>query len=151
MRPRKFFFLSLLFHTSTTVVHLFSTFSSTISLFDTQFLHLSTLPTVINFTRCNQFPTEIDSCCYGSDYVLQRTSCQLHFLVLTAFLNVIPVTYSFVPTNSEWIRVGFLSFFRSNRRRAIRVGLSTVLSSDSCYQNILVLAAWINFKVGTPI
>ena len=89
------------FHISTTVVHLFSTFLSDISLFDIEFLHLSTLPTVITFKRCNQFPTEIDSCCYGSDYVLPRNSCQLHFLVLTAFLNVIPVSYYFVPTTSE--------------------------------------------------
>ena len=48
---------------------------------------------VINFKRCNQFLIEIDSCCYGSDYVLPRNSCQLHFLVLTAFLNVIPVSH----------------------------------------------------------
>ena len=110
VRRRKFFFLSLLFHTSTTVVHLFSTSSFDISLFDTQFLHLSTLPTVINFKRCNQFPTEIDSCCYGSDYVLQRNSCQSCFLVLTAFLNVIPVSYSlFQPPLSEFVLAFSLS------------------------------------------
>ena len=107
-----FLFLSLSFHTSTTVVHLFSTFLSDISLFDTPFLHLSTLPTVINFIRCNQFLTEIDSCCYGSDCVYPRNSCQSYFLVLTTFLHVIPVSSSFVPTtcvNSCWLFL-FLPF-----------------------------------------
>ena len=93
LRPRKFFFLSHSFHNSTTFVHPFSTFLSDTSLFDAQFLHLSVLPTVINFRHCNQFLIEIDSCCYGSEYVLPRNSYQLHFLVLTAFLNVIPVSH----------------------------------------------------------
>ena len=132
MRPRKFFFLSHSFHNSTVFVHPSSTFSSDTSLFGTQFLHLSISPTAINFKRCNQFLLEIDSFCYGSDCVSPRNSCQSYFLVLTAFLNVIPASKYFVPTTSEWIRVGFLFFFRSNRRRAIRVGHSTVLSSDSC-------------------
>ena len=43
--------------------------------------------------RCNQFLLEIDSGCYGSDYVSLRNSCQLYSLVLTAFLNVIPVSH----------------------------------------------------------
>ena len=105
VRPRKFFFPSLSFHNYTTYLHLFSTFSSDTSfLFDTQFLHLSILSIVIDFKRCNQFLSEIDSCCYGSDCVPQRNSCQLHSLVLTAFLNVIPVSYfSFQPLLSEFV------------------------------------------------
>ena len=111
MRPKTFFVLSHSFHNSTAFVHLFSTFLSDTSLFDTQFLLLSTLPTVINFQRCNQFLSEIISCCYGSDYVLQHNSCQSHFLVLTAFFNVIPVSYFFVPTTSHEFVLASSRFF----------------------------------------
>ena len=57
-----------------------------------------------NCKRCNQFLEEIDSCCYGSGYVLQRNSCQSYFLVLTAFFNVIPVSYFlFQPPLREFV------------------------------------------------
>ena len=78
VRPRKFFFLSHLFHTSTIVVHLSSTFSFDISLFDTQSLHLSTLHTVINFNVATNFYLK-----------LIRVA-----MVLTAFINVIPVSHT---------------------------------------------------------
>ena len=77
MRPRKFFFLSHLFHTSTIVVPLPSTFSYAISLFDTQFLHLSISPIVTNFNVATNFYLK-----------LIRVA-----MVLTAFLNVIPVSH----------------------------------------------------------
>ena len=51
--------------------------------------------------RCNQFLFELDPCCYGSDCVSQRNSCQLQFLVLTTFFDVIPVSKFFVPTTTE--------------------------------------------------
>ena len=74
---RKFFSLSHLFHTPTIVVLLSLTFSYAISLFDTQFLHLSTLPIVINFNVATNFYLK-----------LIRVA-----MVLTAFLNVIPVSH----------------------------------------------------------
>ena len=166
MRPRKFFFLSHSFHNSTIFEYPSSTFSLDISLFDTQFLHLSISPIAIDFKRCNQFLL-IDSCCYGSDYVLPRNSCQLHFLVLTTFLHVSPVShiswfwpcffayflsvhFSFQPPLSEFV----LAFSSSSVPTA---DVRYVLAFLECYpvipasKNSFVLAAWINFKVGTPI
>ena len=77
VRPRKFFSLSHFFHTPTIVVLLSLTFSYAISLFDTQFLHLSTSPIVINFNVATNFFLK-----------LIRVA-----MVLTAFLNVIPVSH----------------------------------------------------------
>ena len=85
---------------------------------DTQSLLLSVLSTVINSTL-QPISSEIDSCCYGSGYVNIRNSCQL---------TISP----FQPPPCEFVLVISLSPLRSNCRRAIRVGLSTVLSSDSC-------------------
>ena len=56
---------------------IFSTFLSDTSLFDTQFLHLSILPIVTNFKRCNQLSQK-----------LIRVA-----LVLTTSFHVIPVSY----------------------------------------------------------
>ena len=98
--------------------------------------------------RCNQFLLEIDSCCYGSDYVLPRNSCQLQFSVLTAFFHVIPVSkiFLFQPPLSEFV----LAFSLSSVPTA---DVRYVLALPLCYpvipasKNSLVLAAWINFKV----
>ena len=97
--------------------------------------------------RCNQFLLEIDSCCYGSDCVSQRNSCQSFFLVLTTSICVIPVSknFSFQPPLSEFVFAFSPSSFQPQ-------------TCDTCWpfysaiqryllvKKSLVLAARINFK-----
>ena len=118
MQPRKFFFFSHSFHISTPFAHPFWTFLSDISSFDTPSLHLSTLPTVFNFKRCNQFLLEIDPCCYGSDYVFPRNSCQLQvnscwlFLILPFQPQTCDPCWSFYSAIQRFLLV---KYFGSSR------------------------------------
>ena len=130
MRPRKFFFLSHSFLNSTIFVHLFSTFSSDSSLFDTQFLHLSISPTVITFNVATNFSSKLIrvamvltaslnvipvSHFFGSDYVSSRNSCQYNF--------------SFQPPSSEFV----LAFSSSSVPTA---DVQHVLALLQCYPAI---------------
>ena len=70
--------LNLRNHNFTPLVHLFSTSSTDISLFNTPSLLPFSSSTVLNFTFQPIF-FKIDSCWYGSDCVNKRNSCQLKF------------------------------------------------------------------------
>ena len=134
MRPQKFFFLFLWYLKFNLLLQAFSIFSFIIFSSFSLFLcppnsFTSSLNSIAILTlRSNQF--SLNSCWYGPDCVLPRNSCQLKLFS--------------VPTTFQVIRVGNLNFrshhskcdscwlflFRSNRRRALRVGFQTVLSSD---------------------
>ena len=126
------------------------------------------LSLLLSVSLLTQRSFEIDSCCYGSDYVTKPNSCQLNFfcsdyvskrnfcqlnsLVLTESSNAIPVIYFFSLQPLLFGVVLVISSLLSVPTADVRY----VLAFQQCYQaipaskNTLVLAAWINFKVGTP-
>ena len=125
----------------------FLNFLIRISLFDTPSLLLSLSSTVINSTL-QPISSEIDSCCYGSDCVTKRNSCQLKF---SGFDCVIKrKSCQFQPPLCEFVFV--FSFLLS----VPTADVPYVLVFLQCFpaipasKNTLVLPAWINFKVGTP-
>ena len=144
---RKISRLSFCF-THTLNLYIFSQLLHTLLFCSTLSLSLSStfhhLPQLIQ--RSNHISLKIDSCWHGFDCVTNVMPVSFSSYLFQQHKYIRVGSNTFVPTTCKVICVGnkptapiqplpqcfVLFFYRSNRKRAIRVVFSTVISSDSC-------------------